>query len=170
MQGIAAVRVNRFKAVPVLVVSCCRPEKAELLQKYSGCTRDRKCAQNPKQLTPSELKRLRTLLAREGASSLITRLSQHAHIRIAPPPYRKLLFELLLNTPKCGILQIAGDEEVIHVIQLLAKGVDIRQSCYQVQLKLLQDRAPLLASFILKLPFDADIPDVCTLIICVILQ
>ena len=106
------------------------------------------------------------MLAREGASSLvevITRLSQHAHVRIVPPPYRELFFELSLNTPICGILQIAGDEEVIHVIQLLAKGVDIRQSCYQLQLKLLQDRAPLLASFILKLPFDADIPDVCTL-------
>ena len=144
-------------------------ESRELLQKYSGYTRDRKCARNPKQLTPSELNLSGSKrLAREGASSLvevITRLSQHAHVRIAPPPYRELFFELSLNTPICGLLQIAGDEEVIHVIQLLAKRVDVRQSCYQLQLKLLQDRAPLFASFILKLPFDADIPDdVCTLI------
>ena len=97
MQGIAAVRVNRFKAVLMLVVSCWillkTRESRELLQKY---TRDRKCAWNPKQLTRSELKRLQTLLAREGASSLevITRLSQHAHVRIVPPPYHTTNYSL----------------------------------------------------------------------------
>ena len=143
-------------------------ESRQLLQKYSGYTRERKCARNPKQLTPSEFKRLQSLLTKEGASSLvqlITRLSQRAQLRIAPLPYHELFFELSLNTPICGILQVAGSDEAIRVIRLLAKGVDIRQSCYQQQLKLLQDRAPLLASFILKLPFEDDIPDdVCTLI------
>ena len=47
----------------------------------------------------------------------------------------------------------------------IASGVDIRQAQYHVQLKLLQDTAPLLASFIMKLPFDVAVPsDVCCLI------
>ena len=108
------------------------------------------------------------LLTKEGASTLvqvITQLSQRARLRVVPPPYRELFYELSLNTPICGILQVAGSKEAIHVIKLLAQGVDIQQSCYQQQLKLLQDRAPLLASFILKLPFEDGIPDdVCALI------
>ena len=68
------------------------------------------------------------LLTKEGASSLvelITRLSQCTQLCIAPQPYCELLFELSLNTPICGILQVAGSEEAIHAIRLLAKGVDI---------------------------------------------
>ena len=63
------------------------------------------------------------------------------------------------------MLQVAGNEEAIQVIQLVASGVDIRQAQYHVQLKLLQDTAPLLASFIMKLPFNVAVPsDVCCLI------
>ena len=40
----------------------------------------------------------------------------------------------------------------IEVAQLVASGVDIRQYQYQVELKLLEDVVPFLASFLLKLP------------------
>lgn len=85
-------------------------ESRQLLQKYSGYTRDRKYARNPKQLTSTEFERLQTLLTKEGASclvELITRLSRCAHLHIAPLPYHELFFELSLNTPICGILQVA---------------------------------------------------------------
>ena len=111
---------------------------------------------------PSEFKRLQMLFTKEVASSLvelIKRLSQCTQLHIAPLPYCGLLFELSLNTPICRILQVAGSEEAIHAIRFLAKGVNIRQSRYQQQLKLVQDGAPLLASFILKLPFKDGIPD-----------
>ena len=63
------------------------------------------------------------------------------------------------------MLQVAGNEEAIQVIQLIASGVNIHQAQYHVQLKLLQDTATLLASFILKLPFDVAVPsDICCLI------
>ena len=66
-----------------------------------------------------------------------------------------------LQTAKLRIRQSSH----VTAFFLLAKGVDIRQTHYQQQLKLLQDRAPLLASFILKLPFEDGIPDdVCALI------
>ena len=51
------------------------------------------------------------------------------------------------------------------MVQLVASGVDIRQCQYQVELKLLQDVVPILASFLLKLPYDVEIPsDICSLI------
>ena len=51
------------------------------------------------------------------------------------------------------------------MVQLVASGVDIRQYQYQVELKLLQDVVPILASFLLKLPYDVEIPsDICSLI------
>ena len=53
----------------------------------------------------------------------------------------------------------------IEVAQLVASGVDIRQCQYQVELKLLEDGVPILASFLLKLPYDIEIPsDICSLI------
>ena len=76
----------------------------------------------------------------EGANTLaqiIRRLSYQSTRRLAPQPYRELFFELSLNTPVCGIFQIAGNEEAIEVVQLVASGVDIRQCQYQVELKLL---------------------------------
>ena len=77
----------------------------------------------------------------------------------------ELFFELSLNTPVCGIFQIAGNEEAIEVVQLVASGVDIRQCQYQIELKLLQDVVPIVASFLLKLPYDVEIPsDICSLI------
>ena len=51
------------------------------------------------------------------------------------------------------------------MVQLVASGVDIHQCQYQVELKLLQDVVPILASFLLKVPYDAEIPsDICSLI------
>ena len=51
-----------------------------------------------------------------------------------------------------------GNEEAIEVAQLVASRVDIRQYQYQIELKLLQDVLPILASFLLKLPYDVEIP------------
>ena len=65
----------------------------------------------------------------------------------------------------CGVLQMAGNEEAIKVVQLIASGIDICHIQYKYELKLLQDSAPVLVSFILKLPFSEPIPvDVCSLI------
>ena len=62
------------------------------------------------------------------------------------------------------MLQIAGKSEALEVIRLIASGVDIRQIHYQSELKMLQDVAPVVASFILKLPFGDPIPaDICKL-------
>jgi hypothetical protein len=63
------------------------------------------------------------------------------------------------------MIQIAGKSEAIEVIRLIASGVDIRQIQYQRELKVLQDVAPVIASFVLKLPFGDPIPvDVCSLL------
>ena len=59
-----------------------------------------------------------------------------------------------LNTLVSGMLQVAGIEEAIQMIQLIASGVDVHQAQYHIQLKLLQDTALLLASFISKLLFN----------------
>ena len=136
--------------------------------KYSGYSRDRKCLHNPKSLTPSEIKQLQSLLRKEGAVKLaqvINPLESENNHRRAPQSYREFLYELSLNTPVCGIQQIAGNEEAIKVVQLVAMGIDIRQAQYRCELKLFQDSAPVLASFLLKLPFSEPVPvDVCSLI------
>ena len=63
------------------------------------------------------------------------------------------------------LFQITRNEEAIEVVQQVASGVDIRQCQYQVKLKLLQDVVPILASFLLKLPYDVELPsDLCSLI------
>ena len=115
----------------------------------------------PKELTTTELKQLQSLLKKEGADTLahiIRRLSSQSTRRLAPHTYRELFFELSLNTPICGIFQVAGNEAAIEVVQLVASGADIRQCQYQVELKLLQDEVPILASFLLKFPYDVEIP------------
>ena len=51
------------------------------------------------------------------------------------------------------------------MVQLVASGVNIHQCQYQVELKLLQDAVPILVSFLLKLPYDVEIPsDICSII------
>ena len=63
------------------------------------------------------------------------------------------------------MFQVAGSEETIEVIRLIASGTDIRNVTYHQELKLLQDTTPILASLLLKLSFSEAIPDdVCTLI------
>ena len=81
-------------------------------------------------------------------------------------PYREVFYELSLNTSVCGMLQTAGKSEALEEIRLITLGVqiDIRQIQYQSELKMLQDVAPVVASFILKLLFGDPIPaDVCKL-------
>ena len=115
----------------------------ELLLKYSGYSRDRKCLHNPKSLTPSEIKQLQSLLRKEGAVKLAQVInppeSENNH-RQAPKSYREFLYELSLNTPVCGILQIAGNEEAIRVVQLVAMGIDMHSigvslGCFKIQLQ-----------------------------------
>ena len=88
------------------------------------------------ELTISELKQLQSLLKKEGANTLaqiIRHLSSQSTRRLAPQPYHELFLELSLNTPICGIFQIAGNEEAMGVVQLVASRVDIRQCQYQVE-------------------------------------
>ena len=58
--------------------------------------------------------------------------------------------ELSCNSPVCGPLQVAGSDEVLGIMEAIASGVGITQPSRREQLKLLQTRAPVLASFILK--------------------
>ena len=77
-------------------------KSGELLLKYSGYSRDRKCLRNPKCLTPSELKQLQLLLKKEGTEILaqvISRLESENYNRWAPQSYREFFYELSLNTP-----------------------------------------------------------------------
>ena len=55
----------------------------------------------------------------------ISRLSSETHQHRAPQLYREILYELSLNTPVCGMIQIAGKSEAIEVIRLIASGDDI---------------------------------------------
>ena len=83
-----------------------------------------------KNLTPSEFKQLIALLKKEGAlplAQLISCLSSESHQRRAPQLYREVFYELLLNTPVCSMIRIAGKSEALEVIRLIASGVNIRQ-------------------------------------------
>lgn len=140
----------------------------ELLLKYSGYSRDRRCIRNPPRLSRSEYKQVTALLTKEGASPLvdfISRITSETQEYRAPQAYRAFLYELSLNTPVCGLLHVVGSDEVLRVIGYVATGTDIREVKYRRELKLMQDKAPLLASFLLSLPYSEPIPqDVTSLI------
>ena len=57
------------------------------------------------------------------------------------------------------MIQIADKLEIIEVIRLIASGVNIHQIQHQCELKMLQDAAPVIASYVLKLPFGKPIPE-----------
>ena len=103
------------------------------------------------------------MLQDEGAkplADLISRLSSESGCCCSPQPFRKFLSELYRNSPVCGLLQAAGNQEVLAIMEAIASGVDITQPPRRKQLKLLQQKAPVLSSFILKcyrghnLPYD----------------
>ena len=125
----------------------------ELLLTYSGYMKDRKRLQSPIELTAAEFRQLKKLLHDEGATplaDLISRLSSESGCHSSPQPFREFLSELSCNSPVCGLLQVAGKEEVLGIMEAIASGVDITQPPCREQLKLLQTKAPVLASFILK--------------------
>ena len=135
----------------------------ELLLTYSGYTKDRKGQQSPTELTATEFRQLKKLLQDEGPkplAELISRLSSESGCRSSPQPFREFLSELSHNSPVCGLLQVAGNQEVLTIMEAIASGVDVTQSPRREQLKLLQQKAPVLRSFILKcyrghnLPYD----------------
>lgn len=133
----------------------------ELLLKYSGYTKDRKRQQSPKELTTTEFRQLQKLLKEEGATtltSLITRLVSESKCRSSPESFREFFSELSRNTPVCGLLQAAGSNDVLSIIDAIASGVDISQPSHRGQLKLLQEHVPVLASFIIKCFYGQSLP------------
>ena len=51
--------------------------------------------------------------------------------------------------PVCGLLQVAGNDEVFGIMEAIVSGVDIKQPPHREQLEL-QTKAVVLVSFILK--------------------
>ena len=103
----------------------------ELLLQYSGYTKDRKRLTLPKQLTFTQFTQMLKLLKGEGALSLtdvISRLYEETGKTIAPQAYREFLSELALNTPICGMIQIAGKPEIMEIVNKIITGVDVRQA------------------------------------------
>ena len=56
------------------------------------------------------------------------------------------------------MLQVAGQDEALQAIALVASGTDIRQAQYKQEFKLVQNVVPFLAYFLFKLPFGIEIP------------
>ena len=86
----------------------------------------------------------------EALVDLITRIASESGCRSSPEPFREFFSELSRNSPVCGLFQVAGSEEVLDVMEAIAAGVDTTEPSCREQLKLLQERAPVLASFIIK--------------------
>ena len=129
---------------------------------HSGYTKDRKCLQSPTELTATEFHQLKKLQD-EGAkplADLISRLSSESGCRCSPQPFRKFLSKLSRNSPVCGPVAGGRKSEVLTIMEAIASGVGITQPPHREQLKLLQQKAPVLSSFILKcyrghnLPYD----------------
>ena len=77
------------------------------------------------------------------------------------------LHELSSNSPVCGQLQLAGNEEVLAIMEAIVSWVDITQPPHREQLKLLQQKVlPVLSSFILKCYCGRNhLYDVCCLVL-----
>lgn len=76
--------------------------------------------------------------ADEGSSTLadlIARLASESKCCFSPQQFREILSELSRNTPVCGLLQVAGNDEVLSIIDVIPSGVDISQPSHREQLK-----------------------------------
>ena len=92
----------------------------------------------------------RQLIESSSTLAMPTQTMDHTY-KIATHNSFKLLSELSHSSPVCGLLQVAGNEEVLTIMKAIASWVDITQPPRREQLKLLQQKVlPVLSSFILK--------------------
>jgi len=97
----------------------------ELLLKFSGYTKDRRCITQPQQLSTKEFHQLCQILCLDGfeaLSQLIERIVKESGKLTASKPYRKFLAEIARNSPACGMIQIAGCRQACEILHLLSKG------------------------------------------------
>ena len=131
-----------------------------LLLKYSGYTHDRKCLKNSSDLTLTEFRELKSLLHKEGASplaDLLERLWQETRKCTSPQVYREFFCELSKSTPVCGMLQAAGNQDALQIVNAIATGsFDVANSANHRQLSILQEHVPILCSFLVKCLWDED--------------
>ena len=86
---------------------------------YSGYTKDRK---RPVELTAAKFRQMKKFLHEEGAkplADLISRLSSESGCHTSPQPFREFLSELSRNSPVCGLLQVAGSDEVLGIMEAI---------------------------------------------------
>ena len=139
----------------------------ELLLKYSGFTKDRRCITQPQELSTREFRQLCQTLRLDGfeaLAQLIERIAKESGELTAPKAYRKFFAEVARNSPACGMVQIAGCRQTCEIIRLISNNsVDIFSSENHRLLTTLQQKAPILASFLIacpKLPRNAIPQDV----------
>ena len=125
----------------------------ELLLQYSGYSKDRKRLGCPKELSRTEFRQLCTILKSDGFQQLsvvLQRLQAASTRRSAPAEYRAFLSEVARNSPACGLAQVAGNKEVIKILQSMvsACSMNIFSSENHAAMGLLQETAPVLTSFL----------------------
>ncbi len=136
---------------------CQTPKARVLLLKFTGVTRDRKKARNPKPLTEAEVRSLYSSLKKENLKclvDLVSRLILEAQTRSCPEPYREFLSEIARSSPACGLLQLGSESErIVDILHKVASNtIDIQDSANHDQLAVLQVNVPVLSDFICRCP------------------
>lgn len=60
-------------------------------------------------------------------ADLIPRLSSESGYHSSPEPFREFFSELSPNSPICGLFQVAGNENVLDIMEAVAFGVNSTQ-------------------------------------------
>ncbi len=132
------------------------PKARDLLLKFSGYSKDRKRLARPRELSHVEFRQLCQSLRKDGfrvLADLIERLELESGRKVAPNPYREFLSELARNSPACGTVQVAGNNDALKALRLLARGsVNIFSSRNHRYLSIVQQSAPIVASFLSTCP------------------
>ena len=133
----------------------------ELLLKYSGYSKQRKCLAKSTGLTLAEFSQLQKLCRKEGCSELaelINYLSTDRNPKISPVEYMEFFNELSHCSPVCETFQVAGNSQVMEAIEKVCAGLDIKHPAQLTHLKVIQEHAPVLADVLLKCSYPLPMP------------
>jgi len=118
----------------------------ELLLKYSGYTKDRRCIAQPQMLSIKEFHQLCQIICSDGfdvLAQLIERIAKECDELTAPKAYRKFFAELARNSPACGMVQIAGCRQTSEILHSISKGsINIFSSENHRLLTTLKEKVP----------------------------
>ena len=125
----------------------------ELLLKYSGYSKQRRCLSSNSGLNLAEFSQFKKLCKKEQCNELaelLDYLSADKNPKISPSEYMEFFNELSRCSPVCGTFQVAGNSQALEAIKKVCAGLNLRHPSQMSDLKAIQEHAPVLANVLLN--------------------